>query len=237
MKIRNCIIILLAVTCVSIYGQSPTVQTPWGTTVNVFEQTEYTPSTRDYWDSYYENLHPDADFHVTWPVYPSYPNLSSSSRFNCHGYAWHMFWFDPGDELDDPYNMNSSEAEKYFTDPSFKECSKSEADIWWINNGSHSAVATDTENILISKWGIGPLATHHKDDHPYTSSTVTYYKKCFKEVTANYYSDITLEFCAVEFNNSSVSNNVDLEVEYEENLRIVGTFSTGTAATLSFHPD
>jgi len=240
MKTNYIISMLLSVMGLTVMGQY-SVQTPWGTSVNVTyvaPQDELDLTSRLHWDSIREQQHPDADFQPTWSAYLQYPNLSSTNRFNCHGYAWHMYWFGEDYELDEPYNMTYSEAENYFDDPSFKACIQAEADIWVFNGGTHSAVATDQPSELKSKWDIGPLAVHDFDDHPYTPIVTTvFYKKCLEEVTATYFSDIALNYCAVRFSNTTVSSYVDLEVEYEEGIQITGTFSTGTGATLYFHPD
>ncbi len=167
-------------------------------------------------DDDYAGDYPDAVLQTTIPDLPNYPNLSSTSKFNCHGYAWHMYWLGEDHEFDAPWNMNTSEATNYFTNaPSYKACSEAEADIWWINGGSHSALATETPGILLSKWGIGPLAIHGTGDldSPYPIESVTYYKKCVYEATSAFDSDITLDHCKVQFNNTIVYNYVDLEIE------------------------
>lgn len=237
MKTCNIVCILLVWMNLPLIGQT-TVQTPWGTSVNVTTPSELDVTSRAYWDSIRKVQHPQASFQKTWPVYPYYPNLSSSGRFNCHGYAWHMYWFGEDDELDEPVKMEYTAAENYFNDPSFKECTQSEADIWWFNGGTHSAVATDQTNMLKSKWDIGPLAVHYYNDHPYTPiNTIKYYKVCLYETSGTIYSDITMDYCAVKLNSVSVSSYVDLEIQYEEGVLINGPFSTGTGATLYFHPD
>ncbi len=237
MKTKYIISILLLVMGMSTIGQ--TVYTPWGTPVDVTEPNEGDIDGRLYWENLRRGQWPNAEYHTTWPVYPLYPYLSSTFKFNCHGYAWHMFWFGEDDELDEPVKMTLAEAENYFDDPSFMECAQSEADIWWINGGSHSAVATDNPAFLKSKWADGPLATHRIAESPYppNMSYTTFYKKCSYKITNTYDTDITLNFCAIHLHNSSVLNYVDLEIEYEKGVLIDGTFSTGTGATLYFHPD
>jgi len=88
-----------------------------------------------------------------------------------------------------------------------------------------------------SKWDVGPLVQHDWDDQPYGTTGLVYYKRCFKRITAVYSEDLEMEHCKVQFLNSSVSNNVDLEVSYEDWVQIEGTFSTGTGATLYIHPN
>ncbi len=141
MKSKLFISILILLVGLFVMGQS-TVHTPWGTSVTVFTQGDMTYLQRITSDAEHAVEYPNADFHPTLPNgNPSDP--SSTSKFNCHGYAWYMFWRGD-DEFDAPWNMNPSEAENYFNDPSYKACSVGEADIWWINGGSHSALATET---------------------------------------------------------------------------------------------
>lgn len=237
MKTKYLFCSLLLIIGVSMTGQ--TVSTPWGTEVSVTEPGEGDLSGRLYYENQAKTAHPNADYHKTWPVLPDYPNLSSTFRFNCHGYAWHMFWFGEDDELDEPVKMTLTEAEKYFNDGSFIECTQSEAEIWWINGGSHSAVALDNPAYLKSKWADGPLVTHLINDQPYIPDMnyTSFYKQCYKEYSGGYTYDITLNECSAQFENSGTSNYVDLEIQYEVAIRFIGVFSTGTGSTLYFHPN
>ena len=241
MKLIYILSILLFVTEISVCSQSTVVTryTPYGTDVAVDSVWEDdTPANRYNYDQNRASQYPDAVFYSTYPVIPGYSDLSSTKLFNCHGYAWHITSGDPSvTDYSDPVVMGDSKASKYFNDPSYKECVKADADIWWINGGSHSALATSTTDYLKSKWDDGPLAFHHKDQSPYTINTVTYYKKCYVEYTGAFGVDDTMNECAVQFENSSISNNVDLEIEYEDFVIIEGTFTTGTGATLYIHPD
>lgn len=236
MKIRIIISTLSLFMCLFVMGQS-TVLTPWGTSVTVYSQGSMSYLQRVQSDLDHADAYPDADFLPTLPNgHPSDP--SSTSQFNCHGYAWYMFWRGD-DEFDDPWNMNQTEAEKYFEDPSYTACSLAEAEIWWINGGSHSALATETSGELLSKWDTGPLATHGTGYNDFPNApiySVTYYKKCYKEYSGTFGSDNTLDECSAQFEDSGISNYVDLEIEYEVAVRLVGTFSTGTGSTLYIHP-
>jgi len=229
--------IILFVTGISVCGQNPTVKTPYGTEVDVYEQPEGTDGDRYFIDSVRAIYYPSAVFIPTYPSIPDYPDLSSTQTFNCHGYAWHMSKDDPlGEDLSDPYVMGPTDAETYFTDPSYKECVKADAQIWWINDGSHSALATSTVDYLKSKWDNGPLAYHHKNHSPYTLNSVKYYKRCFYRLTGLFDVDYDEDHCKVELLDASVYNNVDLTIEYEDWVRINNDFSTGTGATLDIHP-
>lgn len=222
-------------------GQT-TIYTPWGSAVSVSTpQDDMTPYQRDQWDQAHSDYEDEgAQFHRTFYGDGTYPWPSSTSKFNCHGYAWFMYW--ETNPLSAPWNMDDSEAENYFDDPSFAECSEAEADILWINNGAHSALTTGDPDDLISKWATGPLATHGKGSlqspwPPIAPNTVIYYKKCYEEYSGIYYTDNTLNECSAQFENSGTYNYVDLEIEYEVAIRFEGIFSTGTGSTLYFHPD
>lgn len=241
MKSISIISVLLLFMGLFVMGQS-TIYTPWGTPVTVAVQADMTPIQRNNWDIYYISLCPNARFLPTLFGDKLYRYPSSTSTFNCHGYAWYMFWLGSANEFNTPYIMNSSEAENYFDDPSFEECSEAEADIFWINNGAHTALTTNDSDTLLSKWGTGPLAIHGKGslDSPWpptAPNTVTYYKLCYQEYTINFNVDETRNECAAQYENSSISNYVDLDIEYEKAVRFIGTFSTGTGSTLYIHPD
>jgi hypothetical protein len=240
MKMKFIISVLMLFMGLIVMGQtSSTVQTPWGTSVDVSTpENDMTPYQRNQWDinhSPYEDS--GAYFHPTLYGDVNYPWPSSTSTFNCHGYAWHMSWLGEVNEFDSTWNMTDTEAENYFDDPSYKECTKAEAEIWWINNGTHSALATSITDELKSKWGTGPLATHDKDNQPYTISSVTYYKRCYYKLSQTFTTDETKEYCKVEFYNTNLSSNVDLEISFEDWILIEGTFSTGIGSTLEIYPE
>ena len=241
MKSKYIISILLFVIGLSVMGQTSTVYTPWGTAVNVWTQEDQIPYFRYLSDQNHSTyLNYGANFLPNLYGDQNYPYPSSSSTFNCHGYAWYMFWRGEN-EFDAPWNMNLEEAEEYFNDPSYVECSEAEADILWINNGAHSALTTNDEDILLSKWATGPLATHGKgilqSPWPTSSANTTYYKKCTETYSSILYIDDTWNVCAIKIETSGIYSYVDLEIEYEEAVLIEGPFTTGTGATLYIHPD
>ncbi len=181
METKYFISIFLLVIGLPSMGQS-TVQTPWGSTVNVWTQGDMTTSQRNDMDDSLAADFPNAVFHETLPADdPNDPTPSSSSKLKCHGYAWYMSWRGEN-KFDAPWNMHKEDAETYFNDPSYLECSEAEADILWIDDGAHSALTTDDPDDLLSKWATGPLATHGKGstDSPWptTSTNTTYYKRC-----------------------------------------------------------
>jgi len=217
-----------------------TVETPYGTSVVVWTQGEMGDAedrhnNDDLYDDYIDS---GAVFHPTLPGGDN-PYPSSTNKFNCHGYAWHMSWMGPAAEFDDPWNMTDLEAANYFNDPSFKSFLKADADIWLINGGTHSALATSNTDELKSKWGTGPLATHGIGDFdsPYPITSVTYYKECYKEIVGSYSSDIDVELCKAKYSSLQISSNVDVDIVYEDWVLIEDTFTIGAGATIYIYPD
>jgi len=114
---------------------------------------------------------------------------------------------------------------------------EAEADMVWWNDGSHSALTTETPGTWRSKWNVGPLVEHDWEDQPYGTTGLVYYKRCGYTITNMYNTDDLLHYCALHLVNSGISSNVDLEIEYEKRILIEGPFNTGTGATLYIHPE
>jgi len=100
--------------------------------------------------------------------------ISSSTRtYNCHSYAWadgynNRTWIDqPSNQLyfesnpgDGSYDYVSEIAATHFS-----------------YSGDHSAMATSTPNVLISKWGSGPLMRHNKNYCPIGYQSISLYHR------------------------------------------------------------
>ncbi|MCF7740562.1 MAG: T9SS type A sorting domain-containing protein [Candidatus Marinimicrobia bacterium] len=138
------------------------IYTPEGSQVqDTYEFDEYSSSTRSYYDNYYESAYPNATQYKLWGE-----QYSTSRRYNCHGYAWYM----RDGNINDPVWMgaSSSDAEDiYWEDGSYEQVSYStNSDIKVSYSGNHSACASNSNNIYMSKWGAMPLMRHHKDYCP-----------------------------------------------------------------------
>jgi hypothetical protein len=151
------------------------VYTPNGTEVPAWITSELSKSDRAYWDSYFALHYPNAIQLST------YGNYSSTGRFNCHGYAWYMS--ENNDELSNPrwiglgYNEPSDPEYSYWEDGSYIEVSSSNifgSKVNW-SSGDHSAITTNVQGVLISKWRFYPFMKHNWDDSPYGSSGLKYY--------------------------------------------------------------
>ncbi|MGC9385146.1 MAG: hypothetical protein ACP5D6_11155, partial [Kosmotogaceae bacterium] len=98
----------------------------------------------------------------------------ATNTYNCHGYAWHIS--EGGDNVclegNVPY-VNKGSFTSY-VDTFYLEHAK----IAYPDTTDHSAIATDHQDTLISKWGNLPLFKHHIKDCPYNPDTLpalTYY--------------------------------------------------------------
>ncbi|RXF70152.1 hypothetical protein EKH83_09740 [Arcticibacter tournemirensis] len=123
-------------------------------------------------DSYYSNYFPNAQLLTT------YDNVSSTRRFNCHGYAWYM------SELADPLSSprwigtTSTQEDIYMTDGSYTQTSgeRYPGKVSYASD-DHSAITTNQPGWFISKWGQAILCRHRWDDTPYNESSLKYYVK------------------------------------------------------------
>lgn len=234
MKARFLATAILIALSINNYSQTTEwEETPWGSPVLTWIYTEAPDPYRDTADTYYRTQYSDVLFLYHGDQY------SSSDMFNCHGYVWYMSGVADGPGFSDKRRVEEANGTlPYISDNiSYKVVTEAEADIVWWSDGSHSALTTDDYRVWISKWDVGPLVEHDWDDSPYGTSDLVFYKRCFKRITSVYGQDVTLDYCKVEFLNSSVSSNVNFEVTFEDWIQFKGTFSTGTGATLNIYPD
>jgi hypothetical protein len=209
-------------------------KTPWGWNVLTDSGVpEMSYNDREEADEYYMSRWP----YETYINY--YGQYSSTGRFNCHGFAWFMSEIAEGEGKDDPRIINNFGNFAYIEDEiSYKQVyTEEEADIVWWNTGDHSAITTATDYVWTSKWtSSGPLVTHSWNSSPFGTSNLEYYKRCFYRESMDMSIDCTYEYCKVEFENSSILANVNIEIKYEDWVLIDGTFATNSGATLYIHP-
>lgn len=148
------------------------IYTPNGTLVGDSKKLDEMHYTwREYYDDYYAAAYPNAIQIKLW-----WDDYSSSRRYNCHGYAWHMI----GDNaINDPvwigYN-NPGNTWKYWQDESYTAVGEKFATMVDYS-GDHSAVTTSQTNYYISKWNKYPLVRHHKNYTPGYGTPVGFYKR------------------------------------------------------------
>ena len=220
------------------YDSHVTLKTPYGWNEIANIQSEVSNSDRETLDNYYIN---DPDYADADPVDWGEAYYSSST-FNCHGYVWHMTTvIDNDPDLNKRVWIENSDGSLAYVEDnvSYKEVYEEvyPGYVYW-SSGSHSARTTDTPNWWRSKWGCGPLMEHDSLTHPYAKSGFRHFKRCYYKVSGKEYDeDDTLFVCKHELEDCSVDASVDLEIEYEDWLKITGEFSTGVGVELDFHPE
>lgn len=160
-RILGLFIVLFAFGLSSLTADDPeTLYTPRNTLVpDTYLCDEFYWEDRLDLDAKYDSLYPNAEQLTLWGE-----QYSSSGRYNCHGYAWHMIG---DDAINDPVWIgyySPGQVHKYWDDESYSEVSTSNATTIKYS-GDHSATVY-SGNTYISKWGSAPLMRHHKDYHP-----------------------------------------------------------------------
>lgn len=95
----------------------------------------------------------------------------STSKYNCHSYAWH------NQSSTNDIWINSPGDDTYWLDGSYVKSTKAIGNkVSYCGGVDHSAIVHSNTH-FISKWGPGPLVVHTPENSPYNSACVTYYKK------------------------------------------------------------
>ena len=171
---KSVIIVIMNFVCLQFsFGQCIDVQmydicTPMGSAVSTRLNCEDDIEVRRERDDYYSSFFPDAEMIIV------YDSVSSTRKFNCHGYAW--IRVEQGiDRLMGRSNVGIY-PDTYITDGSYIEVPVETypGKVYWP--GEHSAITTEEPGRVISKWGDGPLMKHLWYDSPYRTN-VKYYVK------------------------------------------------------------
>lgn len=225
------------------YEQS-NVSTPMGSTVVAYIFEDVSNTQRRAWDDMFEDAYPDAEFYKTYGLF----FISSTHRFNCHGYAWYMK-SEQGDGLDDPRwigkDAGNIDEWIYWEDNSYLEVTSEEypGKVSWNPNmgGDHSAITTGSPGTFISKWAYGPLAKHTWDDCPFSDgwsyNDLKFYKLCGEKIENTIISsNLTKDACGLLIKDVTINNSADVVISFEDWFKIDGTFNTSLGTTLSITP-
>lgn len=163
------IVICIFINLAQISAQLDSIQisTPKGLTFWAYEPPEiYDEEDKSDWSAYYAYYYPGAT-----EINPP----STTSTYNCHGYAWHK------SEGGSPVWIgwySTSEEDRYWTDQSYVETNEASASKISYYNDDHSAIQTSTQGIYRSKWGNKVLMEHARDYGPeeYEMDYRKYYK-------------------------------------------------------------
>ena len=198
--------------------QNTTVYTPKGTAVPAFTlvsgdfTVQQKLDEKNYWLQYYNNR-------ITF--------VSDATRsYNCHAYAWHIKEGGNNVWIDTPGHMT------YWNDNSYAITTTSlGTKVSWVSD-DHSAITTNQQGILESKWGSVPVFRHSINDCPYNSSILNYYRvppPCttpivnFTNQTVTTNQTIT-SACNINVQNVIVSNGAKLILDATNETIINGTF-------------
>lgn len=144
--------------------------------------TIYTPLNHQALEgNVYDELSGDEIAYIDAVIASEYSNAymisSSSVKYNCHSYAWHnqsisnTVWLN---------RINSSgvfQLQKYWINDLYCEYENlSGSDIVYYADGDHSGVIQNN-NLIVSKWGRGPLMRHNINYCPYLLSGRRYFIK------------------------------------------------------------
>ena len=166
---------------VNLYGDTLRcdIFTPMGSYVKTYAMSEAATSTREYYDDYYSSRYPNAEMIIL------YDGLSSTRKFNCHGYAW--LRIEQGIDRWIGYDWDDigMYPDTYITDSSYTEVPSETfpGKVFWgtpgdpYRSGDHTAITTEQPGWFISKWNQYPLFKHRWNDSPY-GTDFKYYVKC-----------------------------------------------------------
>ena len=153
------------------FGQTPaTIYTPNGSLVQDTyiiggSSPQYTQAQLDGFSSYLDSNYDGAQM-ITPP----------DNRYNCHAYAWYMYWEDNPQMVWMGYDTTTAE-DIYVQDNSYEEVPESLATVVSYY-GNHSAIR-ENSTWYRSKWGANYLVRHHPNSVPniyHAEMTKTFYK-------------------------------------------------------------
>ncbi|NBB28477.1 T9SS type A sorting domain-containing protein [Cellulophaga sp. BC115SP] len=144
------------------------IYTPKGSSVTAYNMAQESDADRQAIDDYYALAYPNAT-----QIKSGSPLLSSSRKYNCHGYAWNIV--EGGSELWIGYNYTTDE-DIYMSDGSYVQvCNETyPGKVSW-GSGDHSAITTSSSGVFQSKWNRYPLMRHAWNYTPYGTSNLKYY--------------------------------------------------------------
>ena len=213
------------------------VSTPKGSNVVAWILEEDPLLVREYNDYRYI-YSPITGYPNATPII-TYDSLSSTAKFNCHGYAWLRVeegidrWIGTG--FCPPYDITDPE-KIYMTDGSYTKVSQHvyPGKVYWGGAGEdHSAITTSHPDTVISKWNAWPLMKHKWNDSPFHgSSKLEYYaKNCSLELKNEIItSNRTVTSCGdITLQNVTVTNGATLTLEAVGDINIQGVTVTNNS--------
>ncbi|MDR3339414.1 MAG: hypothetical protein LBT25_04845 [Candidatus Symbiothrix sp.] len=187
------------------------IYTPMGSPVTTWATCESSIQIRQGFDSQYAQNYPNAQQIIT------YDNLSSTRKFNCHGYVW--LRVEQGVDRWIGYYVTTEE-DIYMSDGSYTLVSQGTypGKVSW-GSGDHSAITTNQQGIFISKWNEWPLMRHAWNYSPFGSSNLKYYVRTLPTISG---PDI-VGSCASTFTLNNLPNGLSASWTVSSSLSIVSS--------------
>ncbi|GEM_PF-2997161 len=141
------------------------IKTPTGKNVPYEYEEEMSDSLKAVLDAYWQNKIIDNKWDAEIIG-------SSSAQYNCHGYAWHVS--DGGNYvlINSPESYFSGDSTTYVQTTNTYD-SLRKIVYFYEYAGGHSAISTNEEGYVISKWGgAGPLVRHAIFDFPWLGDSI-----------------------------------------------------------------
>ena len=225
---KNIITLIICFVCLHFsFGQCNTqmydIYTPMGSFVNTWLTCEAATSVREAYDDLYRGRYPDAEMIIV------YDGLSSTRKFNCHGYAW--LRVEQGIDRWIGYENyeKGTYPDIYIADGSYIEVPSETFPgvVFWDReyDGDHSAITTENPGWFISKWNQYPLFWHRWNNSPYGTATLKYYVRNCSALgnetvnvinrTINMYTPI--QSCG----NINVQNVIVQNIDTQHNARLI----------------
>ncbi len=238
MKIIPLYLLLTLISSFQLYSEDEpaNVETPIGSEVEAWDMDESSAGIRSSTDDFYSRHYQYATQIETYDGY------SSTQKFNCHGYAWYMMSDAGGNDLEDPrwIGTSSTQEDIYMTDGSYKEVPAQvyPGKVSYLGI-DHSAITTPFPGKFRSKWGPDCLMEHEWDNVPYEGITgLKYYQLCYEGIIdETITSDLTKVVCGLLFEDVTIQNNADVDIEFEVWVKIEGPFEITSGSTLDIVPE
>ena len=208
------------------FGQCSDVQmydiyTPMGSYVKTYLMCEASTYDREYYDDYYSSRYPNAEMMIV------YNGLSSTRKFNCHGYAWLRVEQGIDRWIGYSYSDMGTYPDIYITDGSYTQVSSETfpGKVFWDRpNGDHTAITTAQSGWFISKWNQYPLFKHRWNDSPYGTAFKYYVKNCptTNFTTPTVSTTQTVTGGNINVQNVTVTSGATLTIKAECNINVQG---------------
>ena len=230
------------------------VYTPMGSAIAAkFDTCELNIDIRKAEDAFYKlnynltDYDPNNDNYDSEYIIIVYDGVSTTGRFNCHGYAW--IRTEQGIDRKIPVFDLPEEMAPFMNDGSYIEVFQPvfPAKVWWEGGAEaiHSTITTEHPGYVISKWGGGPLCRHWWSNCPDSKGVIQrfFVKNCscsdFENETVNLTNltlsdDLIVRSCGdIHIENVTVPSGLSLTLYARNGVNLDHSFIAEEGSTVS----